>query len=102
AKCAAYLQNDVSVVVVDIVTERRDNLHAELLELLKLGESERSAVTSNLYAIAYRAVKAGQRAQLEIWPSVLSVGSSLPTLPLWLSEELAVPLDLEARYVAPF
>jgi hypothetical protein len=100
AKCAAYLQNDVSVVVVDIVTERRDNLHAEFMELLQLGESARNAVASGLYAIAYRFVKAGQRVQLEAWPSLLTIGSTLPTLPLWLSEELAVPLDLETSYRA--
>jgi hypothetical protein len=100
AKCAAYLQSDVSVVVVDIVTERRENLHAELTELLQLGETARSAAASNLYAVAYRAVKAGQRVQLEMWPSRLEVGSALPTLPLWLSDQLAVPLDLEATYRA--
>jgi hypothetical protein len=100
AKCAAYLQSDVSVVVVDIVTERRDNLHTELMDLLQVGEPVRSAVASHLYAIAYRAVKAGQRVQLEAWPSALAVGSALPTVPLWLSDESAVPLDLEATYRA--
>src|SRR5271170_1187296 len=31
AKCAAFLQNQVSVTIVDLVTVRADNLYAELL-----------------------------------------------------------------------
>ena len=30
----------------------------------------------------------------------LIVGQPLPTLPLWLTEDLMVPLDLEASYEA--
>jgi hypothetical protein len=30
----------------------------------------------------------------------LSVGQKLPTLPLWLTEDLMVALDLEASYEA--
>src|SRR2546427_2541798 len=33
-KCASYLQSGVSVIIVDVVTERAGNLQAELLELL--------------------------------------------------------------------
>jgi hypothetical protein len=35
---------------------------------------------------------------LEAWSKPLVVGEPLPLLPLWLSEELAVPLDLESSY----
>ncbi|MBV8432348.1 MAG: hypothetical protein JO244_14370, partial [Solirubrobacterales bacterium] len=35
-KCASYLQQGVSVVVVDVVTERQANLHMEILEALEL------------------------------------------------------------------
>ena len=28
----------------------------------------------------------------------LALGRPLPTLPLWLADDLAVPLDLEASY----
>jgi hypothetical protein len=35
AKCTAYLQQGVGLVVVDVVTERRDRLHAELMGLLQ-------------------------------------------------------------------
>ena len=101
SKCAAYLQKDVSVVVVDVVTERLDNLHAELSEFLEFGEEARKAISSDLYAVAYRAVKKENGTpRVEIWPVALGVGELLPTLPLWLSHVLAVPLDLEASYTA--
>ncbi len=32
------------------------------------------------------------------WSHELAVGQPLPTLPLWLSRELVVPLDLESSY----
>src|SRR5262245_14596966 len=35
-KCASYLHSGVSVILVDVVTERSGNLHADLLELLHL------------------------------------------------------------------
>lgn len=98
AKCAAYLQQEVSVLVVDIVTGRRTNLHRPLMELLQLGESAADAVTSDLYAIAYRVVAAGERTQLEAWPTPLALGEPLPKMPLWLRDDLAVPLDLETSY----
>src|SRR4051794_15564071 len=37
ARCAAYLQLGIGVVVIDVVTERRKNLHGELMDLLDLG-----------------------------------------------------------------
>jgi hypothetical protein len=97
-KCAAYLQQEVSVLVVDIVTGRRTNLHRPLAELLRLGEPAADAVTSDLYAVAYRVVRAGQRTQLEAWPTALAVGQP-PKMPLWLRDDLAVPLDLDSSYL---
>lgn len=99
SKCIAYLQHDVSVVVVDVVTNRQENLHADLVDLLELGEEAKAAAASDLYAVAYRAVKPDGPPRLEMWPQALRVGEPLPTLPLWIGPELAVPLDLEASYV---
>jgi hypothetical protein len=97
-KCAAYLREGISVIVVDIVTSRRHNFHAELMELFNGGEAAARAVGTHLYAVAYRVKPVGTRAQLEMWPAALAVGQALPTLPLWLAENFAVPLDLEAGY----
>jgi hypothetical protein len=98
AKCAGYLQQAVSVLVVDIVAERRTNLHRPLMDVLQVGEPAAGAVTSDLYAVAYRVVTAGQRTQLEAWPTALAVGEALPKMPLWLRDDLAVPIDLESSY----
>lgn len=49
-------------------------------------------------AVACRWLPRGAGDWLETWNHALAPGEPLPVLPLWLSEELAVPLDLEASY----
>jgi hypothetical protein len=39
-----------------------------------------------------------RRSKLQTWPYTLNLGQPLPTLPLWLTPDLAVPLELEAGY----
>ena len=34
-KCASYLQHRVSVIIVDVVTERHESMYAELVQLLR-------------------------------------------------------------------
>jgi hypothetical protein len=99
-KCAAYLREGVSVVIVDIVTSRRHNFHAALMELFNGPETAVGAVTADLYAVAYRVRVTGKRTQLEAWPAALALAAPLPTMPLWLTESLCVPLELEAGYQA--
>jgi hypothetical protein len=53
-----------------------------------------------LYAVAYRPIVRDQRQQIEIWPSLLEIGNTLPLLPLALNAELCLPIDLEASYAA--
>jgi hypothetical protein len=103
-KVASYLQQGISVVVVDVVTERAANLHAELAELLHLPDTFDWQSASGLSAVTYRVVKVkdGEKEQerLDVWPHALALGESLPTVPLWLTPVLAVPLELEATYEA--
>lgn len=99
-KCASYLQNGVSVMIVDVVTARRGNLHAELLELLTLDIQAPATAADDLYATAYRSRRAGAQGRLDVWAETLTVGAPLPTLPLWLNAELALPLSLEQTYLA--
>ncbi len=99
-KVASYLSRGVSVVVVDTVTSRQANLHAELVELLQMPEPFRWASPTHLSAIAYRMIQLERQTQLEIWPYVLNLGAELPTLPLWLAADVAVPLELEHTYAA--
>jgi hypothetical protein len=100
SKCVAYLQAGVSVVVVDVVTGRGANLYAALLEQLSLNAGGNGH--GDLYAFACRAVPPDEPGRLETWVAPLAVGSLLPTLPLWLESDLAVPLELERSYEATF
>jgi hypothetical protein len=96
-KCGSYLQQGVSVIVVDVVTSRSGNLHSELLQLLEVADDASGLGASDLYATAYRTVPTAT-AQLHYWTERLSVGAILPTMPLWIAPELCVPLDLEKAY----
>jgi hypothetical protein len=50
------------------------------------------------YAATIRGRKLDRKPAIETWAYALAVGEPLPTLPLWLSEDLVVPLELEASY----
>jgi hypothetical protein len=97
-KCAALLQQGVCVSIVDLVTTRHFNLYTELLALIGRTDPAFSPDPPSVYAVTCRARKVGQKPKLEIWAHGLAVGRPLPTLPLWLTEDLAVSLDLEASY----
>jgi hypothetical protein len=100
AKCATLLQNHVCVAIVDLVTTRSSNLYGELLELFGQIDPDLTDIPPPLYAVSSRWALAPSVKNwlLETWLHPLSVGQSLPTLPLWLAANLAVPLDLEASY----
>lgn len=100
AKCAAYLQENVSVVIVDVVTERQANLHADIMRLLELNADAVWESPTQLYAVAYRTVGQDETARLELWPEVLRLGEKLPTMPLWLGTDVSMALDLEQSYQA--
>jgi hypothetical protein len=99
-KCASYLQAGLSVVFVDIVTNRRADLHSELAHLLDLPDSLHWSSRKGTAAVSYRVVGTVDGTRLEVWPEELVVGSLLPPLPLWLSRDLSITLDLEATYEA--
>lgn len=96
-KCASYLNQGIGLVVVDIVTNRRANLHNEMMQLLQLPESYLFDAAS-LYAVAYRPIERGEQEQIEIWHDMLAVDESLPVLPLPLDKGQCLPLDLESSY----
>jgi hypothetical protein len=96
-KCAALLQRRVCVTIVDVVTNRSANLFGELLGLLDQA-GEFPASTGPLYAATCRRIGREPSVQLQTWAQRLALGHPLPTLPLWLNDQLVVPLDLEASY----
>jgi hypothetical protein len=102
SKCAELLRQQVSVTIVDVVTLRRANLYSDLLEPIGQPDPSLGPEPPGIYAAACRwrsvIVPPREFSRLEAWAHRLAVGQPLPTLPLWLSEDLAVPLELEASY----
>ena len=98
AKCAALLQDRVCVAIVDLVTTRSTNLYAELMELIGQADPSLGNGPPPLYAVTCRFLKGGEAPLLETWAHPLSLGQSLPTLPLWIAPDFAVPLELELSY----
>ncbi len=101
-KCATYLQQGLGLVVVDVVTDRRADLHRDLLA--RFGASPVRAPgpagshNSDLHADSYRPVERDGRPSLDIWHQPLSIGEPLPSLPLWLPGALCLQVDLGASY----
>ncbi len=98
AKCAVLLQRGVAVSVIDLVTVRQFNLYVELLALIGHTDPTFGEPPPALYAASCRWVERGKRTILEAWSHTLALGQALPTLPLWLSEDRVIPLDLERSY----
>lgn len=101
-RCATYLQQGLGLVVVDVGTDRRADLHRDLLA--RLGASPVSAPRpagpheSDLHADLYRPVDRDGRPSLHIWHEPLAIGEPLPSLPLWLPGALCLQVDLDASY----
>lgn len=98
SKCEQLLRHGVCVVIVDIVTARNFNLYDELLELVGRHDPTWEGDPPGTCAAACRWIGRGGKRILETWSRPLTVGEPLPTLPLWLAENLAVPLALEESY----
>lgn len=101
AKCVAYLRRGVGVAVIDVVTERRANLHNELMTVIG-AENPTLLPDTPTYASGYRPVhRRDTRAnEIEVWPYPAPVGQPIPALPLGLRGGPVVVLDLEGTYNA--
>jgi hypothetical protein len=100
ARCATYLHQGASLVVLDIVTNRRANLHNDILRMVNVTD-DRAFLPDGvfLYAAAYRpALRQGQP-QCDVWHQPCAVGQPLPTIPLRLTGDLFVPIDFETTYM---
>ncbi len=97
-KCGSYLQQSISLVMVDVVTLRGGNLQAELFDILQIGTDKSGLSDADLYAGAYRTVSRRKSMKLEYWTEPLAVGEALPTMPLWIQPDLCLPLNLEEAY----
>jgi len=99
-KCASYLHNGVSVVLIDVVTTLRANLHNEIMRLVNVAEEAAFGSTGvSLYTAAYRPALRAGRPECQVWFSPCAVGQPLPTMPMRLTGDLIVPIDFEDAYM---
>src|SRR5262249_60604657 len=96
--CTAIIQNDVAVSRDDVVTRRHFNRYPELLQFLGQRDPSLGNPLPHLYAVSCWWRPQDKRMLLQTWSHALTLGQPFPTLPLWLTGQLAVPLDLEQSY----
>jgi hypothetical protein len=97
-KCASYLAQGVSLIVMDVVTNRHANLHNDIMRLMEAAADLDFAAGVSLYATAYRPARRGEQDEIDLWMRPLALGAPLPTLPLRLTGDLFVPVDFDAAY----
>lgn len=99
AKCAAYLQRGIGLIILDIVTSRHANLHDDLMALLGHGEPFVFPEATPLYATAYRPARRREQNEIDLWREPLAVDQPLPVLPLAVRGLGCLRVDLEATYM---
>jgi hypothetical protein len=90
-KCAAFLQKQVSVTIVDLVTLRANNLYGELFDLIGQSDPGLGVEPPAVYAVACRTKRA-------VKPGACSGRPAVADLAALASDDLAIPLDLEDSY----
>ncbi len=98
SKVAALLKQGICVSIVDVVTTSEFNLYAELMNLLESTDPSLAEGPPPIYAVTVRMRSEGGRRTMDGWYHPLAIGQALPSLPIWLKETRAIPLDLEASY----
>ena len=98
SKCEAYLRQGVGLVVVDVVTERLNNLHNELMDRVGGPAPPRLGDDRPTYVVGYRPVRRGGQSEIDVWPYPAVIGEPLPAVPLGLRKGPTVVLDLEGTY----
>lgn len=98
ARMRTWLQNGVGIVLVDLVTAHKGNLHQLMIHNLTGADPDPEA--SSLYAMAYRAAAGEKGPSLDVWDETLELGKPLPTLPLWIGAEKGMNVNLERTWKA--
>lgn len=99
AKCVTYLRRGIGLVLVDVVTERRWNLHNELMKVIG-GAAPTLMADVPTFVTGYRPVHRREASanEIEIWPLVATIGEAIPSVSFSLRGGPVVVLDLEAAY----
>jgi hypothetical protein len=100
AKCSNLLASNVSLIIVDVLATPAFNLHNQLLESLEIKHGYLEAPEKPLYCAAYhQTTNPKGKPAVEFWRYALKIGDALPELPLFITSELAVPVNLEKTYM---
>jgi len=103
AKCSNLLSEGVSLIIIDILSVPYFNLHNQLLGALEGTEGYLKANQCKpLYCTAYRQMFIFEEEEvpaIDCWAYALKVSDILPELPLFITPECAVPVDLEKTYM---
>jgi len=98
AKAATLLKNNICVSIVDVVSTYNFNLYAELMSFLQGVDPALGDEPPPMYAATLRTRYEDRRRMMDNWYHPLAIGQVLPTLPIWLTENWAIALDLESTY----
>jgi hypothetical protein len=99
AKVGALLRKGVSVSIVDIVTVPKASLYGGLLDRVDRSRMRHPDPTPPPYAATFRMREAPKgRPLLDAWFVPMELGQPLPSIPLWLDENLRIELPLEPSY----
>ena len=79
-KCASYLAQGVSLIVMDVVTNRQANLHNAIIDLMETAPDLHFPPEVALYATAFRPARRGQDDEIDIWMRPLTLGVALRDL----------------------
>jgi len=101
AKCSNLLSEGISLIIIDILPVPSFNLHNQLLLALE-GTGGYLKEDKPLYCTAYRQTSIFEEEEvpaIDCWTYTLKVSDTLPELPLFITLEHAVPVDLEKTYM---
>ncbi|MFQ6040400.1 MAG: DUF4058 family protein [Candidatus Poribacteria bacterium] len=103
AKCSNLLSEGISLIIIDILPVPSFNLHNQLLLALEGTEGYlKEDKDRPLYCTAYRQTfifEEEEAPAIDCWAHALKVSDTLPELPLFITSECAVPVDLEKTYM---
>ena len=99
AKCCAYLKRGIGLVLIDVVTERRANLHNVLMKAIG-GSSPQLMQETPTSVSGFRPVHRRKTHinEIEVWAHEAVIDQLIPSVPLGLRGGPVVVLDLEKTY----
>ena len=102
ANALSYLRQGLNYLIIDVLppTNFVDIFHNLIAELLE-GESLHPPKEKPFYTISYRVLLVSDLV-IETYPTWFGLGETLPTVPLFLIEELRISIDLETTFMEAF